>query len=117
MTTMSDNLPKEFYTKARVTKQFTRIMIKHDMFVVYIVLQGAALVFLWGVLLWLWVTRPKLPIISSYPLVDFAFKAKVADYDGGTGQEKGVERANDRLIRRRLKDSRVALGATKDGFV
>ncbi|KAF2659788.1 hypothetical protein K491DRAFT_622242 [Lophiostoma macrostomum CBS 122681] len=116
VTTMSDKLPKEFYTKARLTKQFTRIMIKHDMFIVYCVLQGAALVFLWAVLIWLWLTRPKLPIISSYPLVDFAFKAKVADYEGGTGQ-KGVEGANDKAIRRRLKDSRVALGATKEGFV
>ena len=115
-THMSDSLPKEFYTKARLTKQFTRIMIKHDMFIAYVVLQGIAIAFLWAVLVWLWVTRPRLPIISSYPLVDFAFKAKVADFEG-LGPEKGVETASDRTIRRRLKDSRVALGATKEGFI
>ncbi|KAF2470127.1 uncharacterized protein BDR25DRAFT_152192, partial [Lindgomyces ingoldianus] len=76
MTDMIDDLPAEFYTKAQITRPYARMLIHRGMFIAFIALQSVALIFIWVVLIWVWVTKPSLPQLSSYPLVDFAFKSK-----------------------------------------
>ncbi|KAF2464221.1 uncharacterized protein BDR25DRAFT_159442, partial [Lindgomyces ingoldianus] len=76
MKDMIDRLPKEFYTKAQITRSYTRMTIDREMFIAFIILESLVLMSIWAILLWLWSTRPSLPKLSSYPLVDFAFKSK-----------------------------------------
>ncbi|ORY14471.1 hypothetical protein BCR34DRAFT_560515, partial [Clohesyomyces aquaticus] len=116
MKDMIDNLPKEFYTKARITRPFTRMIIHREMIIAFIVLESLALIFIWAVLIWLWTTRPFLPHLSSYPLVDFAFKSKESSHSGeGFGPSSlDMMVADDKKIRHKLGDTRVILRTTKN---
>ncbi|KAL3443429.1 hypothetical protein BJX65DRAFT_311930 [Aspergillus insuetus] len=73
---LSDKLPPEFYTNASIAVPHERIIINMAMFSIFVVLQGSLHLFVWTVLVWLWIKRLALPVISSYPLVNFAFKTK-----------------------------------------
>ncbi|KAF2122772.1 hypothetical protein BDV96DRAFT_639340 [Lophiotrema nucula] len=115
---MSTNLPKEFYTKASLTRPFTKIVLDRGMLIAFIALEGLSLLFIWAVLVWLWVVNPELPQLSSYPLVDFAFKAKEQGHEGGGfGYGNGLVGADDKRIRRKLKDVRVTLRGGDTGFM
>jgi len=73
------SLPPEFYTQTFIVAPSVKIKFDLALFVVFIVLQSLAMVFIWGKLLWIWfcVGMKRLPKISSYPLFDAAFKARV----------------------------------------
>ncbi|KAL4789329.1 hypothetical protein BDV19DRAFT_395148 [Aspergillus venezuelensis] len=73
---INPNLPPEFYTTATVASPYYRIMINNVMFSVFIGLQGVLHLFIWAVLAWLCVKSPALPVITSFPLFDFAFKTR-----------------------------------------
>jgi hypothetical protein len=115
---MVDNLPKEFYVKASLTRPFVKIVLDESMFVAFVILEGLSLLFIWGVLVWLWVMNPKLPQLTSYPLMDFAFKAKEPGYTGeGIGPRMlGSHDADGETIRHRMRDVRVTVRKT-DGFI
>jgi hypothetical protein len=69
-------LPVEFYTEASIVAPYIKIKFDWGMFIIFLVLQGLAISFVWAVLLWVWFAVKGLPATSSYPLFDFAFKAK-----------------------------------------
>jgi hypothetical protein len=73
---ISENLPPEFYTSASIAIPHDRIIINTAMFSIFVLLQGAVHLFIWTVLAWLWIYRPGFPVITSYPLFNFAFKTK-----------------------------------------
>ncbi|KAL2852043.1 hypothetical protein BJY01DRAFT_244659 [Aspergillus pseudoustus] len=73
---MSDNLPREFYTNASIAIPHNRIIINTAMFSMFVVLQAVVHIFSWVVFAWLWMKRPSLPAITSYPLFNFAFQTK-----------------------------------------
>jgi hypothetical protein len=73
---ISENLPPEFYTTASIAIPHDRIIINTAMFSIFVLLQGSVHLFIWAVLAWLWIKRPALPVITSYPLFNFAFKTK-----------------------------------------
>ena len=108
---MIDGLPSAFYTKARITRPYMRINIDREMFIAFVVLHGLVLLFIWGVLLWVWITRPTLPKLSSYPLVDFAFKSREISHSGeGFGPSSHLMiAAGDKDIRRTFGVTRVTL--------
>ncbi|KAF2729382.1 hypothetical protein EJ04DRAFT_475754 [Polyplosphaeria fusca] len=105
------NLPPQHYVKASLTRPFTKIVLDKGMFVAFAVLEGLSILFIWALLIWLWITKPRLPQITSYPLVDFAFKAKEPGYTGeGFGPRRaGIYEADGQELRRRMRDVRVTL--------
>ncbi|KAF2005758.1 hypothetical protein P154DRAFT_551439 [Amniculicola lignicola CBS 123094] len=112
MKDMVMDLPRQHYVKARVTKPYAKIVIDQNMFVAFMILQGAALFFIWAILVWLWIARPLLPRISSYPLVDFAFKAKAGIHERDGGEPEGeMVFSGDSDIRRQLRNDRITLRA------
>ncbi|PVH96288.1 hypothetical protein DM02DRAFT_688314 [Periconia macrospinosa] len=112
---MTWSLPKEFYTTARITRPYMRITIDRGMLAAFIVLNSSVLIFIWGVLLWLWISRLPLPVLSSYPLIDFAFKNKELDHSGdGFGSlDSLMMTANNKDIRHRFGCTRVTLRGDK----
>ncbi|EAS30478.3 uncharacterized protein CIMG_05957 [Coccidioides immitis RS] len=73
---ITTSLPPEFHTKAAIATPYTRIVLNKSMFILFLLLHILVLTFVWAMLLWLVITRPDLPKISSYPLFDFAFKTR-----------------------------------------
>ncbi|KAI1846979.1 hypothetical protein JX266_006854 [Neoarthrinium moseri] len=103
---MIDSLPPDFYTQACVVAPYSKIQFNYEMFIIFIVLQGAALVFVWVTLAWVWIAAGakggiNLARITSFPLFDVAFKSNSEGYQG---------KARDLL----LSDSSDALYLTQD---
>jgi hypothetical protein len=79
------------------------------MFMTFLVLESAMLALIWLVPMWLWASPRRLPKISSYPLIDFAFKSLILSeiyLDDISGR---LFRANDKETRSILKDISVSL--------
>ncbi|KAI1868845.1 hypothetical protein JX265_006824 [Neoarthrinium moseri] len=82
-----DSLPPDFYTRACVVAPYRKIQFKYGMFIIFIVLQGTALVFVWATLAWVWVAAgakggTNLAKTTSFPLFDVAFKSDYKGYHG-----------------------------------
>ncbi|KAL3493909.1 hypothetical protein BJX62DRAFT_234763 [Aspergillus germanicus] len=77
-TSITPNLPPEFYTTASVVTPHSRILISPVMFSTFITLQAILHVSIWAAFVWLVLPRPpSLPEITSYPLFNFAFKTRL----------------------------------------
>lgn len=109
MRDMINTLPKEFYTKARITRPYVKLTIDRQMFIVFAILESSVLLFIIAVLLYLWMAKPPLPKVSSYPLVDFAFKAKEHNHSGdGFGpSSKHMVVADNKDIRQKFGGTRI----------
>ena len=51
------------------------------MFIIFCVLEAIVLSWAWAIFTWLWTTNAEFPKVSSYPLIDFAMKARVVGAD------------------------------------
>ncbi|KAL4939924.1 hypothetical protein BDV06DRAFT_197802 [Aspergillus oleicola] len=71
---LNGNLPPEFYTTASVATQHYTIIINTAMFLIFVALHSLLHISICAVFAWLCIKRPSLPVISSYPIFDFAFK-------------------------------------------
>ncbi|KAL5343520.1 hypothetical protein BJX70DRAFT_394076 [Aspergillus crustosus] len=76
-TGITPNLPPEFYITASVAVPHTKIIISTAMFTTFLTLQVILHLFIWALFAWLCITYPRLPVITSYPLFNFAFKARL----------------------------------------
>ncbi|KAL4744267.1 hypothetical protein BDW72DRAFT_199769 [Aspergillus terricola var. indicus] len=74
-TGITPNLPQEFYITASISVPHNKIIISTAMFSIFIIFQAIMHLFIWSVFAWLCIQRPPLPVITSYPLFNFAFKA------------------------------------------
>jgi hypothetical protein len=118
-------LPNEFHTTASTAKMSTRFVIDKKMFAVYIVFQALPLLFCWIVLLWRIVGCLSKVDTSSFPILDFLFKAegwerlqkKVDEENLVSGERKfqktderslHLEKASDGLFLQKLRDVEVA---------
>lgn len=73
----NSTLPPEFFTEASIVEPYAKIKVQFAMFVLFLVLQALALVFIGGVVVWAW-TRSEVPFkTSSFPLFDAVFRAEV----------------------------------------
>ncbi|KAK4445350.1 hypothetical protein QBC34DRAFT_441760 [Podospora aff. communis PSN243] len=83
------SLPGEFRTTASVVRGYGKIRFDGTMVGVYVVLQGVVLVGLWGLWVgdWRWGGRERGVVVSSFPLFDLVFKARVGG--GVEGKEVG----------------------------
>ncbi|KAI4864525.1 hypothetical protein F4820DRAFT_448962 [Hypoxylon rubiginosum] len=75
--TIIDTLPSEFYTRTSIVAPYTKLRFDSGMFYLFVALQGSAIIFTWGVLLGVWFQPRIFPMLSSFPLFDVAFKAKI----------------------------------------
>ena len=109
---IAQGLPEEFYTKASIVKPYTRIVINHDMYLSFLVLQGVVLGFVWMIPFWLLLFPRRLPQTSSYPMLDFAFKAEFQT-NFGEGDREEISRklfnASGKQTRKECKNVRVRL--------
>jgi hypothetical protein len=74
-----ESLPVGFHTTASVTEPYTKLVLSSITFTTYVVLEIAALMFCWGIVVWQFVTayfKRALPSISSFPQVDFTGKLR-----------------------------------------
>ncbi|KAH9208078.1 hypothetical protein DL95DRAFT_312540 [Leptodontidium sp. 2 PMI_412] len=107
-------LPSEFYTTASVVKPYTRIVIDRSMFISFLVLEGAMLLLVWLVPLWLCLSRRRLPRTSSYPLIDFMFKSSVVSGASLDDLSRRMLFASDKETRSVLKD--VSISGSRNDY-
>jgi len=104
-------LPPEFYTTAAITTPYTKLVVNQAMFCAFLILEGTVLVFLWVVPIWLCLAPKKIPNISSFSLLDFAFKTNLVGLDGGVlakdEYSRRLLRANGKTTREICKEIRV----------
>lgn len=109
---IAEGLPEDFYTKASIVKPYTRIVINHSMYLSFLVLQGVVLGFVWIIPFWLLLFPRRLPQTSSYPMLDFAFKAEF-ETNLGEGDRAEISRklfnASGKQTRKECKNVRVRL--------
>ncbi|KAK7917442.1 hypothetical protein PG985_011050 [Apiospora marii] len=72
-------LPPQYRSVAAIVKPYSKIKFKKTMFYLFILLQGVSLLFIWGVLIWVWVWAPPIPYITSFPLFDAGFKLETPE--------------------------------------
>ena len=102
---VSDDLPPEHYTSASIVAPYVKLKFDPLFFNLFIGLQGVALLFLWGVVVWGFFISADLPDISSFPAFDVAFKAMPRH---AHGLENGdVWEDGDTAILGLMRDARV----------
>ncbi|KAI1767922.1 hypothetical protein GGR53DRAFT_480172 [Hypoxylon sp. FL1150] len=70
-------LPAYFRTQASIVSPYSKIRFDPTMFALFVALQGLATALTWAALLWAWRVSQSLPTSSSFPLFDFAFRARL----------------------------------------
>jgi hypothetical protein len=72
-------MPAEFYTKASIVSPYVKIKFDNAMFGLFVAFQGTVVLFCWGVLAWAWLSGglEKVPVTSSFPVFDMAFKVAI----------------------------------------
>ncbi|KAK1836854.1 hypothetical protein QBC39DRAFT_429866 [Podospora conica] len=86
---LNPNLPSEFYTTAAVVSPLLKLRFDPTFLSVFIALECILLLSLWIMLLWVfprWSAAPELST-SSFPTLDFLFKAEVLDRVSGTSDD------------------------------
>jgi hypothetical protein len=89
-------LPLEFYTQASIVAPYTKIKFSVAMFILFVIFQGLAIIFVWSVLLFMVLGVKVLPKTSSYPLFDIAFKATV----DSEAKEKEIMKDSKAFVKR-----------------
>ncbi|EXJ83373.1 hypothetical protein A1O1_06995 [Capronia coronata CBS 617.96] len=107
------NLPASFQTTASVCQPFTRLVLLRATFVTYLVLEAAALVFCWAVLVWRAFSQRHALEISSYPLVDFTSKLREkSTVDGSSTASMSqfiTPNSGDKAVRHLLGDVKMVV--------
>lgn len=95
--------PPQFYTQASLVSAYTKIRFDPAMFALFLLFQGAATIFVWAVLLWVWFGAKKVPRTSSFPIFDAVFNTQV----GRIASENNSACANNLEIIRSMKEARA----------
>lgn len=74
-------MPEAFYTTADVVRPVSTYDFDPGMFGLFVGLQGAAIVFIWAVLFWVWFAGGHMPGTSSFPLLDMKYRTQVEGED------------------------------------
>jgi len=117
-TSMLPNLPPEFTTTASLARPHSKIAINSSMFYTYIGLELGALLISWTVILVIILKRKASPVVSGYPLIDFAAKTALSnvpqDADGIENNLRDLTSADNVRIRSRLSKTTMYLRVNKD---
>lgn len=91
-------MPDQFYTTAGVVKPVSTYDFDSAMFGLFVGLQGVAMVFIWGVLFWVWCGRRDLPETSSFPLFDLKYRTVVAGDERLTNDGELVRASGSEVV-------------------
>ncbi|KAK8135657.1 hypothetical protein PG984_003597 [Apiospora sp. TS-2023a] len=97
-------LPPEFYTEASLVEPYVKLRVDKGMFALFLTLQILAILFVSGVVTWVWLSKGSARKPSSFPLFDIVFRAKV---QGGEDWKCSPDVSDSDIISG-LKDTRVA---------
>lgn len=106
-------LPDKFRTTASTATTSIRFIIDERMFLVYVILQALPILFCWGVLMWRIIGKHQRIKRSSFPLLDFIFKAEEDTSKNVHEKEFQLQDAGDREFIRELRDIQI-IAATKE---
>ncbi|KAK8856787.1 hypothetical protein PGQ11_012699 [Apiospora arundinis] len=70
-------MPPEFYTEASLVEPYTKLRVDKGMFALFLTLQIVALLFVAGVVVWVWLRKRPARKASSFPLFDILFRAEL----------------------------------------
>ncbi|KAK8066674.1 hypothetical protein PG997_013421 [Apiospora hydei] len=96
-------LPPEFYTEASLVERYDKLRVDKGMFALFLALQIIAILFVSGVVGWVWLSDSPARKPSSFPLFDIVFRAQVQ----GDGVGKCPADISDSAIMSGLKDTKV----------
>lgn len=112
-TTLIPNLPPEFTTTASLARPYSKITINTDMFYAYLGLELGALVVSWLVIVAILWRGKAGPVVSSYPLIDFAAKTAPSNVpqgaDGIESRLRDLTGADSKRIRSQLSATKMYL--------
>jgi hypothetical protein len=112
-TTLLKSMPPEFTTTASLARPFSKIAINANMFYAYIALELGALLTSWIVIVIVLWRRKAGPVISAYPLIDFAAKTAPSNVPPGVNgiesELKNLTNAENERIRSELSEARMYL--------
>lgn len=100
--TLTPGLPAEFYTRAGVVSSLVKLQFDPTFLKVFIALEGIVLLSLWIALLWLflrWSAGTGLRT-TSFPALDFLFKAEVVDRVSGAGEDGLMTAEGSEIVKR-----------------
>ena len=116
-TTLLPNLPPEFTTTASLAQPHSKISINASMFYTYVGLELVALLISWIVIIVVLLRNKAGPIMSGYPLVDFASKTALGNVppeaDGIENSLKDLTNADNVRIRSQLIRTSMYLRVNK----
>ena len=96
-------MPPEFYTEASLVEPYTKLRVDKGMFAFFLTLQIVSLLFVSGVVVWVWLGKRTPRKSSSFPLFDLVFRAEVHSSEGW----KCPADIDDSRIISGLKETRV----------
>ncbi|KAK8101433.1 hypothetical protein PG999_011807 [Apiospora kogelbergensis] len=96
-------LPPDFYTQASLVEPYTKLRVNKGMFALFLTLQAVALIFVAGVVIWVWLGTKTARKPSSFPLFDIVFRAEVL---GGEKWKCPADIGDSKIISG-LKETRV----------
>jgi hypothetical protein len=103
---LAQGLPKDFYTSATLVNPYNKIVLNTKLLVTFMVFESIVLALVLCLLAGLCWRTKKLPKISSYPLIDFALKArynlKIRRADVNDGLYGDLFFADDSMMLRQL---------------
>lgn len=97
------SLPAEFSTQATIVEPYAKIKIQPEMFALFLVIQGLTLVFVGGVVGWVWLSSGLSLKTSSFPLFDIAFRVKVQH----EFEDEDMDEVNESEILQLMRGARV----------
>ncbi|KAK7954687.1 hypothetical protein PG988_015381 [Apiospora saccharicola] len=97
-------LPPEFYTEASLVEPYVKLRVDKGMFALFLTFQILAILFVSGVVVWVWLSKGPARKPSSFPLFDIVFRAQVR---GGANLKCSPDISDSDIISG-LEDTRVA---------
>ncbi|KAM0719382.1 hypothetical protein Q7P37_005287 [Cladosporium fusiforme] len=109
-----ETLPQEFHTVASVDKPMNKIVVDRGMLIAFCVLQSTCVAWVWIALWCRWIFHRDMPNMSSYPMVDFAFKSHQRHREGdGIAQPAIDVSADNAAIRESFRHVYTAVSGAK----
>jgi hypothetical protein len=99
-------LPPQFYTTVSIVEPYIKLKFDNTMFILCVVLQGLALVFVWAILIWTCLQRSSLTFgVSAFPVFDARYKVMVDGEEGISGRLAATAQTSE--IIRTMKNARA----------
>jgi hypothetical protein len=112
--TIITTLPPEFYTQVDIVKPYSMFNVDRSMLYLFVALQGIAMLFCMGTLVWVWLCAGALPSISSFPLFDAIAKAKSTFIPELGDMDQADDKEILKALSHRKAEQKLALAEVQD---